>query len=95
MDKEAEKRIGAEYKFWTGNCPHPDFTKHIIEIIEALGYHKIEGEPPLLSDEEIEAGKKEAKRLYWTFKVHPLFEKEKFLLEGQREVDMKYYKGSK
>ena len=34
----------------------------------------------LLTDEEIEGAKSEAERLSWTFKVHPRFEKEKYLL---------------
>ena len=48
-------------------------------------------EPPLLSDEEIAVAKREAERLAKTFKAHPEFEKEKFLLEAQREKDIKWY----
>lgn len=34
----------------------------------------------LLTDEEIEVAKAEAERLSWTFRAHPRFEKEKYLL---------------
>ena len=37
----------------------------------------------LLTDEQIEATKKEAERLSLTHKVHPRFEKEKYLLQAQ------------
>lgn len=37
----------------------------------------------LLTDEEIGVAKAEAERLYWTFKAHPRFEKEEYLLEAQ------------
>ena len=35
-DKETKTKIEAEYKFWIGNCPHPDFSKHIIEIMKGV-----------------------------------------------------------
>lgn len=72
----------------------------LIEIVEQLGYRKLpEGEPPLLSDEEItetevkyiEAYKKE-NNVILNFPLHGCL-REDCIKQAQREVDIKFYKG--
>ena len=43
----------------------------------------------ILSDEEIRITKAEAERLSWTHKAHPSYEKDKYLLQTQRDKDYK------
>lgn len=43
----------------------------------------------ILNDEEIRITIAEAQRLSWTHKAHPSYEKEKYLLEAQRDKDWK------
>ncbi len=86
MDKEAQVKIEAEYKFWTGNCPHPDFIKHIIEIIGGEGYRKLpKDKPPLIE------GSNDAIRFEWLNPEGMFYVKR--IARAQREMDIKFYGG--
>ena len=72
---------GYEKAFCAAN---EDAVKHILKVIEELGYRKLpEGEPPLLSDEEIDLAIKSDVTV-------DIYQK---VAQAQRDSDIKYYGG--